>query len=512
MKNNITAIIVVHNEERFIRKCLDSIKDLCQEIFIIHDGKCQDNSLKIASEFTDKIFEWEKRGALEPHLVDALSLSKNNWVMRLDVDEYLSDELRAHIRELDLVSTGVTHFKASWRSWCRGKIAKQSPYLQKILIFNKNYSVSIGVPHQAVFCPGKGIVLNGHLEHTPDHINYGFFELIFKKLKPLAKNDAKLRFYSPVKIYPNHPSSLNLKRNIIRNKYPLLTMPLFACNAYLKSLWQLRTARDWAIFRAIFVFAQGHLIYQILLSYYLKIEKTKLKLAQQAKIEAKNCRHEFNKLYDEEYFEKGAITGKSCYINYRWMPELTIRMFYYMVKDLPIKDGSKILDYGCAKGYLVRAGRILNFESYGVDLSEYAISKVDPEVKQYCKLIRNGFSIRSLFDFIFDWVISKDVFEHIPESQLPALLGDLSQSTREMFVVVPIANDDVSHKFTIPNYDNDPTHFTIKSDKWWAELFENNGFMVERMMYNFRFCKEHWTDICPKGNAFYVLRSKTLVK
>jgi cyclopropane fatty-acyl-phospholipid synthase-like methyltransferase len=222
------------------------------------------------------------------------------------------------------------------------------------------------------------------------------------------------------------------------------------------------------------------------------------------------AKQDYGKLYDEEYFERGLVSGKSCYINYGWLPELTIRTFYYMVKDLPIEDGSRILDFGCAKGYLVRAARILNFEAYGVDVSEYAISQVDKVVEPYCKLIGNGKNVKNLFGITFDWVISKDVFEHIPEEALPGILQDLASLTKKMFIIVPISEDDASGKFIIPEYDKDPTHFTIKSDRWWANLFEKNGFIIERMSYDFRYCKHNWTSIWPKSNAFYVLKRKIM--
>ncbi len=217
-------------------------------------------------------------------------------------------------------------------------------------------------------------------------------------------------------------------------------------------------------------------------------------------------KQDYSKLYDEEYFERGLVSGRSCYINYSWLPELTIRMFYYMIKDLPIEDGSRILDFGCAKGYLVRSARILNFEAYGVDVSEYAISQVDGTVKSYCKVIKNGNNIRDLFSITFDWVISKDAFEHIPEEELPGILQDLASVTKKMFVIVPVSADDDSGKFIIPEYNNDHTHFTIKSDKWWANLFHENNFIIERMSYDFRYCKHNWTAVWPKGNVFYVLK------
>jgi len=71
-----------------------------------------------------------------------------------------------------------------------------------------------------------------------------------------------------------------------------------------------------------------------------------------------------NNKYDEEYFESGLATGKSCYLNYRWLPELTIKMAHNIIRYLDLKENEKILDYGCAKGYLVKAFRILDIEAY----------------------------------------------------------------------------------------------------------------------------------------------------
>ncbi|MBT4672744.1 MAG: hypothetical protein HOB64_11555, partial [Rhodospirillaceae bacterium] len=47
--------------------------------------------------------------------------------------------------------------------------------------------------------------------------------------------------------------------------------------------------------------------------------------------------------FDREYFEFGAVTGVSGYTNYRWMPELTLRMAYHLVRQLPIEAGQSIL-------------------------------------------------------------------------------------------------------------------------------------------------------------------------
>ncbi len=216
----------------------------------------------------------------------------------------------------------------------------------------------------------------------------------------------------------------------------------------------------------------------------------------------------YNKTHDEEYFERGLLTGKSCYRNYHWIPELTIGMAYFMIKDLPIKENSKILDFGCAKGFLVKAFRILGFEAYGADISKYAISKVPKDIEKYCKLIKSGCRMNDLFNIKFDWIIVKDVFEHIHEEHLPDILKELSLITKKMFFVIPLGKDDISGNFVIPAYDKDVSHYTAKTDKWWRKLFQKNNLLIERVSFSFRHCKENWRSVDPKGNAFYILKSK----
>ncbi|MBN2198077.1 glycosyltransferase [Candidatus Wolfebacteria bacterium] len=496
----ITTILVVNNEEKLIRRCLESVKLISSEIIVIHDGKCVDNSLKIASEFTKKVFERNKYYCLEPHLVDALYMANHDWIMRLDTDEYLSPELIEHILKLDLENLPYTYFTANWRE----HMVEQSEYSRKVLLFNRNHSLNIGIPHRAVEVSGDGLLLDGYLEHTPVHANFGFRDMLFKKLKPFARVDARMRYAKPIKIYSLEEHNKLPRKITFRNKYPLLTAPFFALRVYFNTLKELAKSRNRHAFKRVFNVAHAHLIEQFILSYYMYKEKKKTEERKATEINEE----EIDRHYDEEYFERGLNSGKSLYMNYRWMPELSIRMAYFMTKDLPIKEGSKILDFGCAKGYLVRAFRFLNFETYGIDLSNYAVSQAERDVIKYCKLIKHPSDLRKIFDFKFDWVISKDVFEHIPENDLAEVLKQLSLMTQKMFVVVPLGKDDTSGKFIIPDYNNEISHITIKTDKWWKEFFKKNNFTVEKASFKFRFCKENWTSKYSKSNGFYVLKSR----
>lgn len=211
--------------------------------------------------------------------------------------------------------------------------------------------------------------------------------------------------------------------------------------------------------------------------------------------------------FDEEYFERGLVTGKSGYMNYSWMPEQTMRMAYYFIRDLPLENGHKVLDFGCAKGFLVRAFRHLDVEAFGADISEYAMGEVDRQTARFCKLL-NGLPLSKLFGHEFDWIITKDVFEHIPEKALGEVLRSLRESTKHLFAAIPLAEDDSCGKYIIPEYDNDVTHCVRKSQEWWRRRFSEAGFELISFSHSFRGCKENWVREWEKGNGFFKLRSK----
>src|SRR3954469_1999410 len=84
--------------------------------------------------------------------------------------------------------------------------------------------------------------------------------------------------------------------------------------------------------------------------------------------------------FDSDYFLHGKQTGKSLYEDYRWMPELTIPMVERMIAHLGIVKGDTILDFGCARGYAVRAFQQLGYDAWGIDCSGWAIENCDKAV------------------------------------------------------------------------------------------------------------------------------------
>ena len=178
-------------------------------------------------------------------------------------------------------------------------------------------------------------------------------------------------------------------------------------------------------------------------------------------------------IYDENYFERGLQLGISGYTSYSWMPELTLKMAEFLINELELKN-KKVLDFGCAKGYLVKALRIYGIEAYGYDASEYATTHVPLEIRKYCYWSGNNPIKSILSNNNIDIIISKDVFEHLSEHELIDLLkGIKDSSVKEIYVVVPTSIKNEGN-YIIEAYENDKTHILRKTIGWWENTLKDN--------------------------------------
>jgi hypothetical protein len=177
-------------------------------------------------------------------------------------------------------------------------------------------------------------------------------------------------------------------------------------------------------------------------------------------------------MYDADYYERGIETGKSNYQNYRWIPELTIPMAMTIIDILNIKRGDTVLDYGCAKGYLVKALRLLHRDAWGFDISRYAYDNADLSTKSYL-IYSEGPYFPYSNNISYKYGICKDVLEHIPLEDLKKLLVDLR--VEKLFTVVPLGNEG-EYFAQANNMDN--THVICEPTEWWLNLFEECGWIL----------------------------------
>ena len=95
---NITAVIITQNEERNIGRCLTSLQGVADEIVVVDSGST-DATERICREAGVRFehHDWEGYSAQKNY---ATGLATCDWILSIDADEALSEELRASLTQL----------------------------------------------------------------------------------------------------------------------------------------------------------------------------------------------------------------------------------------------------------------------------------------------------------------------------------------------------------------------------------------------------------------------------
>ena len=133
---DLSVIILTYNEELHIRRCLENVKSIAKEIYII-DSFSTDATLDIAREFDNVHIlqnKWENNYAKQFNWGLEHSGISTQWVLRLDADEYLLPELVQELQEkLPTLSDDVTGIIFNRRHIFMDKWMRRGIYPVKLL-------------------------------------------------------------------------------------------------------------------------------------------------------------------------------------------------------------------------------------------------------------------------------------------------------------------------------------------------------------------------------------------
>ncbi len=205
----LTATVITLNEEKYLPSCLESVKDIVDEIVIVDSGS-KDKTLDIARKYNAKIYI---------HKFDDYASQKNfaaekangDWILSLDADEeiesQLADEIEMKLKTKDLQYVA---FSIPRKNIILGKFIKYTrwqPELDRhVWLWKKGKGRWVGDVHEEVAVEG-GL---GKLKHAKIHHQYRnigeFMEMINRyseaESKYLLKNGGKFSyvnlFFQPI--------------------------------------------------------------------------------------------------------------------------------------------------------------------------------------------------------------------------------------------------------------------------------------------------------------------------
>ncbi len=98
-KQSLSLCMITRNEEAFLEQCLDSVKNIVDEIIIVDTGST-DKTKEIAKKFNAKIIDFKWVDDFSAARNESLRHATKQWILVLDADEVIAKEDLAKLKEL----------------------------------------------------------------------------------------------------------------------------------------------------------------------------------------------------------------------------------------------------------------------------------------------------------------------------------------------------------------------------------------------------------------------------
>ncbi|VAW53837.1 Glycosyl transferase [hydrothermal vent metagenome] len=199
----ISACIISFNEEKKIEDCLKSLQSVVDEIIIVDSGST-DRTVEIARTYTDNIYNQTFEGYGKQKNT-AASKASYNWILNLDCDERLSEQLQQailtakdNLDQADVWSMPrKTYYIYRWLNHCWYPD-------RKIRLYNRNKTAWNNVAlHESIISDNmhqrqlSGDILHYSFDSISDHLKTidHFTELA---ADDLIRKNKKLNPFSPL--------------------------------------------------------------------------------------------------------------------------------------------------------------------------------------------------------------------------------------------------------------------------------------------------------------------------
>jgi glycosyltransferase involved in cell wall biosynthesis len=185
----LTVIIISKNEEANIQRCLQSV-NFADEIIVLDSGST-DNTMAIAKQYTENVFltDWPGYGIQKQR---ALSKAKGDWILNLDADESISNELQKEIKK-GMSSGAADAYRIAIQMVFYNKPLKYSSSPKRhVRLFKKaNAMFSKDIVHEKIILPTDAKI--GKLKNAIMHHSYQDVSHVLYKINKYSSYSAKIR-------------------------------------------------------------------------------------------------------------------------------------------------------------------------------------------------------------------------------------------------------------------------------------------------------------------------------
>ena len=212
-KNRLSVCLITKNEQRFLPQCLQSIREVADQIVVVDTGST-DDTVEIAKAFGAEVHEFEWTESFSDARNEALSHARCEWVLVVDADEELTEDSIENLRR-EIAVAGTMAYRIPIVD--EGFEEDGSSYVPR-LFRNAPGLFYVGRVHEQVFSSIEVRRREWSLENTFGTVtlyHHGYTEEVTNSRDKVNRNLMLLQ--SAIEEFPNEPNLLmNLGLELVR--------------------------------------------------------------------------------------------------------------------------------------------------------------------------------------------------------------------------------------------------------------------------------------------------------
>lgn len=161
----LTAILIAYNEEADLPRALRSLQGVADEIVVVDSGST-DRTREIAASLGARV-STRQVDSLAEQKNYAASFASNDWLLSIDCDEALDEELRASLLAWKASTPDKSGYDFALKTFYFGKWIRHSGWYPdyKLRLYNKQRGKFHSAFHESIRVEGPVGRLSGHLLH-----------------------------------------------------------------------------------------------------------------------------------------------------------------------------------------------------------------------------------------------------------------------------------------------------------------------------------------------------------
>jgi hypothetical protein len=181
---SVSLVVCVHCQRDLLERLLQHSAGCYDDLVVVHDGPDEDGVRFLVEQFGGRFFEKPHAYQQEPHWPFAWGVAEHDWVLRLDADEFPSEEMKSWLkrfRQSPEPAENISGYTCIWPLWNGQRMVSKKFPAGRLFLFHNQRVRYFGIPEMGPNPDGQYEAVDFILHHQPKRKSYGLHNVLVRK-------------------------------------------------------------------------------------------------------------------------------------------------------------------------------------------------------------------------------------------------------------------------------------------------------------------------------------------